>query len=112
MSVNQFLVMWDCHGLEYCHNITDTQKTLTWQTLQGTDRRDQAQVPNLLHLRLRAQMNSHRHYEIWVVGADSGVTHDDIVQMFRDNPQGAADLVRAHGECYYDGRAPCAPAIT
>ena len=61
-------------------------------------------MPNLLHMRLRAQSNSQRHYEIYFVDAVEGITEDDIREMFRASPQTAADTIRELGQVFYSDR--------
>ena len=48
--------------------------------------------------------NSQRHYEIWTVNAAPGITRDDIVEMFENNPNTAAEIIRAWGQCFYSDR--------
>jgi len=96
-----FAIMWDCHGLEACARIPDPADT-TFALLKG----DKPPVPpNIEHWRLRARFNTHRHYEIYVITASPGIDEDDIVKMFENNPQAAADTIRRIGHCYYSDRA-------
>jgi cell division ATPase FtsA len=53
---------------------------------------------------MRAQANTQRHYEIYAIGVDGSITQDDIAEMFRTDPQYAADLIRAQGEKIYSDR--------
>jgi len=109
MISHQFVVMWDMYGLEYCENITIAMQAKTWNTLKGTE--DFVRIPNIMHLKLRAQINSQRHYEIYLVDVESGITASDITAMFKGNPQQAADTIRQQGHCYYDGREQRQPVI-
>jgi hypothetical protein len=68
-------------------------------------------MANPLHLRLRAQHNLDRHYEIYFVDAEEGITEDDIRAMFRASPQTAADSVREKGICFYSNRKTKAAVI-
>lgn len=104
MSDHQFVLMWDMYGLEYCEDLTAVDQQVMWDKLKDPDSMSRARVPNLLHLELRARFNSHRHYEIWVVVAQAGITKDQIITMFEENPQKAAELIRAHGHCFHDDR--------
>ena len=104
MIEHQFVLMWDMYGLEYCEDLTAANQQVVWDKLRDPESQSRARIPNLLHLELRARYNSHRHYEIWTVFADPGITKTDIVRMFEENPQGAAELVRAHGHCFHDDR--------
>ena len=47
---------------------------------------------------LRAQMNSQRFYEVYAIRVDKSITPDQMREMFDQNPQGMADLVRSRGE--------------
>jgi hypothetical protein len=101
-SEHQFIVMWDCYGLEYIGNITASEQAKTWAALQGKP--FEVTIPNLMHMKLRAQANSQRHYEIYVFNAAEGITSDDIRDMFEGNPQTAADTIRRIGHRIYSDR--------
>jgi hypothetical protein len=92
---HQFLLMWCCEGLEYIGDITQDSQAAVWSGLQG--KKHQSQIPNLMHLELRARYNSQRFYEIYVVTASEGVTQDTLRELFEQDPQGAAELIRARG---------------
>ena len=101
---HQFLVMWDCNGLEYVADITADQQRVTWEKLQGKDSPKHAYA-NPMHLKLRAQFNSQRHYEIYTFNATQGIGEQDIRDMFENNPQMAADTIRGIGHCIHSDRA-------
>jgi len=105
---HQFVVMWCNEGLEYVGDVTAEQGKKAWAALKGDEHRG---MPNLLHMRLRAQFNSQRHYEIYFVEATDGITEDDIREMFRASPQTAADTIRELGECFYSDRVEERPVI-
>jgi hypothetical protein len=98
-----FAVMWDCHGLEAVAEITDPALQ-AWAILGNKP------VPkndfNIEHWKLRARYNSQRHYEIYAIGVTGGLTQEDLVEMFAQDPQYAADLIRARGEQLYSDRRP------
>ena len=100
---HQFVVMWDCHGLEYIGDVTAAEKDRTWSALQGKN--STVTIPNILHLKLRAQYNMQRHYEIYFFNATDGITAEDIREMFEANPQVAADTIRRIGHCFHSDRA-------
>jgi hypothetical protein len=102
MSDHQFVAMWDCHGLEYLEDITDLHGKKVWAKLQGKS--NDVRIPNLLHLELRARYNSQRHYEIYIFNAREGITKNDILEMFENNAQHAADVIRKVGHCHYSDR--------
>ena len=96
-----FCVMWDCNGLEAIGEVVDPALK-TWAVLANKP------VPredfNVLHWQMRAQANTQRHYEIYAIGVDGNITQEDIAEMFRTDPQYAADLIRARGERIYGHR--------
>jgi len=102
MSTHQFVVMWDMYGLECCENITAAMQAKTWNALKGTE--DFVRIPNLMHLKLRAQINHQRHYEIYLVDVEKDITVSDITAMFERNPQESADTIRRLGHCVYSDR--------
>ena len=101
---HQFLVMWDCNGLEYLADITADQQRMTWAWLQGQACPRHAYA-NPMHLKLRAQANPQRHYEIYTFDAVDGISEQDIRDMFENNPQMAADTIRGLGHCMHSDRA-------
>lgn len=107
---HQFIIMWDCNGLEVCCDVTQAQQRTVWEKLKG-ELPSESGIPNLGHLKLRAQYNTQRHYEIYIVDAVEGITADDIRYMFDDNPQYAADTIRRIGTCFHSDRATSKPVI-
>lgn len=99
---HQFVAMWDCTGLEYVCDITEKQGQTVWNRIAG--RGEDPRIPNLMHLRLRAQANSQRHYEIYLFEANEGISEQDIIDMFESAPQQAADTIRSLGHCFYSDR--------
>ena len=99
-----FAVMWDCHGLEAVVSVSEIEQQIMLETLRTGRRPTHLQVPNLMHWQLRARYNPQRHYEIYLVSADSDIGSDDIRQMFEASPQTAADTIRRIGHCFYSDR--------
>lgn len=110
MSTRQFLVVWDCYGLECVADYTEYSEAKTWATLQ--DKPCEKTFPSLTAIMLRARYNSHRHYEIYAVEAADGITREDLIELFNDNPQHAADLIRERGSKIFSDRASTNVAIT
>jgi hypothetical protein len=108
---HQFVIMWDCNGLEYIGDITADDQRMIVETLMGKNSPRRA-LANPYHLRLRAQFNPQRHYEIYFVTATEGITEDDIREMFESDPQAAADTIRRLGTVFYSDRATKKVAIT
>ncbi len=96
-----FAIMWDCNGLEAVVRVPNPADR-TFALLKGAEL---PRPPNIMHWELRARYNSQRHYEIYIITADSGITEDDIRDMFEADPQSAADTIRRIGEKYYSDRA-------
>ena len=96
-----FCVMWDCHGLEAVGEIIDPAMK-TWAVLANKP------VPredfNIEHWKLRARYNTQRCYEIYAIGVEGSITQEDLAEMFKTDPQYAADLIRARGERIYGDR--------
>jgi hypothetical protein len=100
---NLFLVSWDCNGLEAVINVTEYEKEEVWATLRNEPH--PAKLGSTIrHLMLRAQANSQRHYEIYTMSAQEGITDEDIRGMFDTDPQGSADLIRDRGNKIYSDR--------
>lgn len=107
---HQFLIMWDCNGLEYVADITADHQRVVWEKLQGKDSPKHAYA-NPSHLMLRARFNPQRHYEIYTFNAVEGISEQDIRDMFENNPQMAADAIRRVGYCMHSDRATQKVAI-
>lgn len=107
---HQFLVMWCNEGLEYVADITKDQQRVMWEKLQGRESPKHSYA-NPFHLRLRAQANPQRHYEIYIIDADDGVGEDDIREMFKVSPQTAVDTIRNKGIVFYSDRATANTAV-
>lgn len=100
MKNSRWAIMWDCHGLEAIARVPDPADT-TFALLKNEK---PPEVPNIMHWQLRARYNSQRHYEIYIFDSKDGINKEDIVKMFEDSPQHAADTIRRIGYCYYSDR--------
>ena len=110
MSLHDFVIMWDNTGLEYVGDITADEQRVIMETLKGNTSPRRA-LANPLHLRLRAQHNPQRHYDIYFLTAEAGVTEQDIREWFETDPQAAVDLVRQRGQVFYSDRVTTQPII-
>ena len=112
MSQHDFVIMWDNTGLEYVGDITADEQRVIMEALKGHETPRRA-LANPFHLRLRAQHNPQRHYEIeiYFLTAESGTTEQDIREWFNTDPQAAVDLVRERGRVFYSERAQEQPII-
>ena len=98
-------LMWDCNGLEAAVNVSNISKQRVWASLKGDDLTKIQAQPNLMHWQLRAQANPQRHYEIYIIEVEDGITVEDICEAFEDSPQTMADTVRRIGHKFYSDRA-------
>ena len=96
-----FVIMWCNQGLEYVGDATMDRYRSVWSKLKGEDFLPRH---NLFHMRLRAQYNPQRHYEIYFVAVDDEIDTQDITEMFEADPQTAADTIRERGQCFYSDR--------
>lgn len=107
--MKKFLVFWDCYGLESCIDITEGiergnnfEKEKIFALLV-----DPSKEPTNVHVKelnrlvnhmmLRAQVNSQRNYELYMINSQDGIEQKDITEWFELCPQSAADFCRANG---------------
>jgi hypothetical protein len=95
--------MWSQDGVESVYDYTDCVKQAAWAKLK-----DQPYVwPFDLNLmKLRARVNSQRHYEIYLFNAEPGETVSYIQEVMQNDPQPLVDRIRQMGEQIYSDRAP------
>ena len=79
-----YIVSWDCEGVEFFQEITEHHPA-NWARQHLFDT-----------IKLRAQMNAHRHYEIYVFTSSELVGPKEIKAWFTRDPQNFADWVREH----------------
>ena len=106
--MTMFAIMWDCHGLEAVEAVPEPSET-TFALLKGEK---PPELPNIMHWELRARFNTQRNYEIYIITATPGIDKDDIVEMFTNDPQTAADTIRRIGHKFYSDRETKERAIT
>ena len=98
--MSQILAMWCSEGLECVIDITEEEKKCMWAELNG-----KKYTPgfSLDTLKLRAQFNSQRHYEIYTFDSgEHGLTQ--VRRMFEATPPAMVDFVREHGTKIYSDR--------
>lgn len=100
--------MWCNEGLECVIDVTADKYNALITRLKGEEFIPQH---NLFHMRLRAQYNPQRHYEIYFVGVHDEIETQDITEMFESDPQAAADTIRQRGECFYSDRVQAQSVI-
>lgn len=99
---NTFLLSWDVNGIEAIIDISKYERETTWAVLQNKPGPGLGSILNAIIL--RARYNSQRHYEIYTINVEEGISEDDIRTMFESDPQGSADLVRDRGRKIYSDR--------
>ena len=98
-----FIVMWCCDGLEWVEDITNKDAQAMWSTLKGEEAKTLS--PALRMAVLRAKYNPQRFYEIYSITAVDGIKKSDIIEMFNNSPQTAAEIIREKGYKIYSDRA-------
>ena len=114
---NLFLLSWDMTGLETVLDLTtleklrvEEEKIRMMQILSDPDARDPGDQTGAALNRavqgilLRARVNSQRHYEVYTIQTDPGISERDMWELFNSNPQHAAELVRERGNMLYSDR--------
>jgi hypothetical protein len=113
---NTFIVSWDMTGLEAVVDITQElvlgelrEKDILFDRLKDPDEKYENEhvrkVNSILQMMtLRARANPQRHYEIYSINTTSSIDKDTLEQLFNDNPQSAADLIRDRGTKLYSDR--------
>lgn len=99
-----YILSWDMHGLESCVNASQIDRERVWNTLANKNERHEDLGRLIAMMTMRARANTQRHYEIYSIAVDSSITQEDLVEQFKTNPQGMADLVRARGNKIYSDR--------
>lgn len=94
--------MWDEFGLERIVDITGQHHKYTMAILSDTMKPDVSYMNAML---LRARFNPQRAYEIYYIGCD-GIDEDDMVEMFREDPQYIVDLIRENGVRLFSQKCP------
>lgn len=105
-----YLVSWDNLGVEFFEEITEHHpdnwaKNHLFDSIKQSKKIEKNFSFSLQHLIMRAQMNSHRHYEIYVFTSKDDIGPDDISAWFKTDPQSFADWVRKnHSYKVYSNR--------
>lgn len=100
-TVRYYIVSWDNLGVEFFEEITKHHPD-NWAKENLFESLKQEKIVrgglsfNLNALLLRAKMNHHRHYEIYVFTSEDNIGPEDIEEMFTRDPQAFADWVRAN----------------
>ena len=100
------IISWDQHGVECVYNVTQSERQQVFDILANTTNAGKTHTTNSLlkSLILRATYNPQRHYEIYAIEIEEGLSAEDIKEMFGDDPQYSADLIRSRGRKLYSDR--------
>lgn len=105
-----YIVSWDCEGVEFFEEITEDHpdnwaRNHLFDSIKASKKVEKKSSFNLTALKMRAQFNSHRHYEIYVFTSNDDIGLDDIKAWFQTDPQSFADWVRKnHSYKIWDDR--------
>ena len=96
-----YIVSWDCEGVEFFQEITEHHpdnwaKNHLFDSIKQSKKVEKPVSFPLQHLILRAQMNTHRNYEIYVFTSTMDIGPKEIKSWFMRDPQNFADWVREH----------------
>ena len=96
-----WIVSWDNLGVEFCEEITEHHpdnwaKDHLFDSIKQSKKVEKKMSFSMQALILRAQFNTHRHYEIYVFTTDDDIGFKEIKKWFTDTPQAFADWVRKH----------------
>lgn len=100
MTTNAYLISWDETGLDEVVPITEyeqVEKDNVFRILKNEPTVRNPLDSIMQNMILRARFNLQRHYEIYSIECVKGVGQADIWQMFENDPQAAADLIRERG---------------
>jgi hypothetical protein len=112
-----WIVSWDCEGVEFLDEITEHHpdnwaKGHLFDTIREGKKVAKPVSFSLEALKLRAQFNSHRHYEIYVFTSDDDIAKEFIELWIAKDPQNFADWVREnHSYKIWDDRVTKKPVI-
>jgi len=107
MTVNAYLFMWNCHGIESIVPITqyeDQDKLDMWKILKGEPTGKNPLDDILGAMTMRARFNPERSYEVYAMDCEEGITQEDLFDLWDNSPQYAADLTREKGVCMFSNR--------
>jgi RNA recognition motif-containing protein len=102
-----FLLSWDMYGLESCIDLTEYEHEEDNRLIEAmqTGQDPGSKFGSLLQkVMLRARFNSHRHYEIYVIKVSEDINEQDIREMFEQNPNNSAELIRKRGQKLFSDR--------
>jgi hypothetical protein len=113
-----YLVSWDCLGVECLQDITDDHpdnvaRAHLFNAIKNCEPIPKSELGHqIAMMRLRAQMNPGRNYEIYLFTAEDDIDTDGIEAWIEADVQGFVDWVRVnYAKCLCDDRATRKPVI-
>jgi len=109
MTKNAYVFSWDCKGIEAIVPISsyeDWDTANAFRVLEGKRARTNPMNETINMLIMRARFNPQRFYEIYAVDCDPSFTPSVWSQMWHDDPQMCADIIREKGVKIYGERVP------
>jgi hypothetical protein len=94
---HKFLLFWDIYGLESAVNIDLMVQRRTEAVLKEEKPTDPDLGELINMMKMRAQFNIDRQYEMYAVQLPAYYTQDHVHDMFAQDPQVMVDLVRSRG---------------
>ena len=96
-----FLAFWCCEGFEYIADISEHQHweaNNTALVLAGQEPDKSCKLSQqITAMKLRAQFNPQRNYELYAFTATDSVAEQDLKDWAESSPQTLADWIRANG---------------
>ena len=107
MTTNAYIFAWDQTGIDSIVPIgqyEEWDKNNTWNVLNDQPVKRNPLNSILQSLILRAKYNSQRHYEIYSVDCAFPMDEAEWREIWANDPQGTADLIRERGYQIYSDR--------
>ena len=94
---HKFLLFWDIYGLESAVDLDLMMQRRTEAILKEEQNRDPDIGELISMMKMRAQFNIDRQYELYAINLPAHYTQDSVHDLFAENPQAMVDLVRSKG---------------
>jgi hypothetical protein len=107
MTTNAFIFAWDEFGIESIVPISQYEhwdKQQLMNMLKEQQRKRNPLDSIVRNLILRAQVNAHRHYEIYAIDCSEDMDEKFWRKAWAEDPQAMADLIRERGHKLFSAR--------
>jgi hypothetical protein len=108
VTTNAFIFSWDCTGVEAIIPITQFEMMDKINLINILSEKKTVKNPIntiIYNLKMRAQFNSQRHYEIYAIDCSEELDAQFWKDRWESAPQFCADLIREKGLKIYSDRA-------